>query len=463
MVRTNPHFLYLAITTICWLYFVPGCDKKSVQVSPAANVIKQPKQEVESTPFLETSPDVVSTVLVEPERESWQMRDAVAERLEAGDIVAAGREIRAAVRVSPDDPENIFLMAIVLGEERRYHEAVRMLDRLSQKVAETRLPALGQTADWLVKQGEWSQAEERYRIVLNEVPDAVMALRQLSQLLIRQGRRLDAAEYLLELCRLGNVEEVELSTLLRRAEPFSSDAVLEQYEPIHLLGHARMMIGKQDVEGALQILSSESSLDAACSALLGRIYAEQRDADRLHEWVAKQSEDSFDCCDGWFALGIDHANQGDHELAVQQLCKVVVQDSTDKQAYLALGVSLQALGAASESKRAYERAQWIARTLEIGDLMAGTSERDPILVMELIQLLDKLHRPFEALAWQAVLLAYGQPVLSENQRQSRVAEINQQRLRWLQAEEPPASEDFLVCGVDKNSFGSRVKDNATET
>ena len=46
-------------------------------------------------------------------------------------------------------------MALLLADRHRYPEAIRMLDELAKTNAEIRLPAMGQTADWLIKSGDW--------------------------------------------------------------------------------------------------------------------------------------------------------------------------------------------------------------------------------------------------------------------------------------------------------------------
>jgi hypothetical protein len=127
--------------------------------------------------------------------------------------------------VAPQDPQVVFLMARVLGSRQRFPEAIRMLDRLAESTPETRLPALGQTAEWMVLHGDWVGAEKRYRTLVEEVPGAVMAHRELSLLLLRQGRRVEASRHLREMCRQGNIEETELRTLLRASLPFAADAI----------------------------------------------------------------------------------------------------------------------------------------------------------------------------------------------------------------------------------------------
>ena len=156
-----------------------------------------------------------------------------------------------------------------------------MLDDMAEAVPEARLPALGQTADWSVFQGQWQQAEKRYRALLDQVDDASMVHRKLSQLLIRQGRRLEAAAYLRELCRAGDIEEAELRSLLMIVQPFSGEAATDELEPIGDLGHARYEISQGNWDAALDVLNRSTSKGPAETALRGRILAHPQDFESL--------------------------------------------------------------------------------------------------------------------------------------------------------------------------------------
>ena len=71
----------------------------------------------------------------------------------------------------------------------------------------------------------------------------------------------------------------------------------------------------------------------------------------------------------------------------------------------------------------------------------------------LASLLDKLHRPIEALAWRAVEVAYarssGQTTDTEAMRM--ISQINQQRMEALRSGQDTARREFILCGVDLDS------------
>ena len=417
----------------CLLFVLFGCKKDVQQVLPNERIvaIQAPR---------------------EPEKDAQTLLNEAGQSLQAGDIDSASKAIRTALAIEPDNPQLRFTLAIVLGQEHRYPEAVMMLDELAEAVPETRLPALGQTAEWLVVQGDWAQAEARYKTVLEEIPDVAMAHRQLSQLLVRQGRQLEAAKHLHSLCQQGNIEEVELRTLLCLESPFAADAARAELEPIGPLGKARSAIGNGNWEDAATILLSEKTLAPVEAALLGRIHAEQSDFAKLEVWANSLSKSDSETADGWFARAVLASHQGDHRLAVKHLCETVLKDPTDERAFAKLAKSLQHLGATAEARQATERAKWLARTRTIGNQMAASSERNLNTLAELAELLEQLHRPLESLSWQAVRIAYGRSILPKEEQQSQLVEINSRRLQLIASTQPAATEQFILCGVDPDAI-----------
>jgi predicted Zn-dependent protease len=353
--------------------------------------------------------------------------------------------------VTPGDPQVIFLMARVLAERNRFAEAIKMLDDLAETTPEARLPTLGQTAEWLVLQGHWREAEKRYRTLLGEVSDPSMVQRMLAQLLLRQGRRLEAAVYLHELCRVGNIEESELRSLLISLHPFSGEEASDESAPIGPLGRARYQIGQGDWDAAMGELDQVRSRRPIESALRGRILAHHQDYESLGEWVTDAPESAKEFADYWFAMGVYEANRGNHRAAVRSFCSVVLDDQTDAAAYRRMSESLLELDAEAEAQEALNRAGLIEQTQLIGERLTDDSDRDTLAMSKLSDLLDQLQRPLEALAWRAVKTVYSQS-LSEQGVMEKLREINRTRMQRLEAGDFEASESFILCDIDLESL-----------
>ncbi len=367
--------------------------------------------------------------------------------MKPSEVDKADELARAAIAVSPNEPENIFLLAIVLAEQNRFAEAIKRLENLAAEVPSTRLPVLGQTAAWMVEQGRWLDAEQRCIEILDERPDAIPVHRLLVQLYTRQGRRLDAAKHLQKLCRLGNVEEPELQALLRTFYSFAYDVNEEEYEPIGELGIAHYQISAGDWDAAATTLNQLPDRNPAESALRGRILIQQQQFDLLGQWATDVPDSAKVTADYWFAMGVHQAKQGDHVSAIKNLCAAVVRDQTDHQAYLWMSRSLEAINADAQAAEAAKRAEQIERTQVIAAELAAISQPNLQGMAELVDLLNRLQRPFEALSWRAVLLAYGRSSVTESQAQQMIAEINEARVQLLQSNEPMPSRQFLLCGI----------------
>jgi tetratricopeptide (TPR) repeat protein len=374
--------------------------------------------------------------------------------LEAGDTDAAFYLGRQAMRLAPDNPQVVFLMAMVLGNRKRFPEAIEMLDELAQTNPSLRLPVMGQTAEWMVRFGQWSEAENRYRAILDEVPDSVQVHRNLAQLMLRQGRPIEAAQQIRYLCQLGDVKERELRSLLIIVHPFPGDAIKEEFDPVGSLGKARNEIGRGDWQAARKRLEALDSIGSEESALLGRIYVNLNDFEAVEKWIATTSDSGERHADAWLAKGAYAAQQGDHANAIRCFAETVLRDQTDHQAYSLMSQSLNKLNARKEAAEALHRADLIKQTQTLGAEIASSEMREDKEIAELIDLLDQLHRPLEALAWRGMQLDYARATssVSDAESQQILSEIVADRSKELAANRGQATRQFILCGVDPNAL-----------
>ena len=325
-----------------------------------------------------------------------------------------------------------------------------MLDQLAAANPDARLPVLGQTADWMVHAGEWDKAESRFRSVLKEIPDATMAQRPLTQLLLRQGRRQEAASLLRQLCREGVVEPFNLRSMLRLAYPLSIDASSEAFEPVGVVGKACAEMGRGEWDSAANRLNQLPEKSATAIGLLGRIYVSQNNPDALQKWVDSYEDAINESADARFANAIHHQGNGRHRVAIAGLCEVVMLDPTDAEAYAALSRSLGEIGMEEEATRASERAELIALTQRLAEEMGGDPAKDQKKLEVLVDSLLELQRPFEAFAWQTIEIKSRQVMsgISDEQAAEEISKINAARLERLAVGTLVAPEEFLCCGVD---------------
>ncbi len=256
--------------------------------------------------------------------------------------------------------------------------------------------------------GRLGRGRKRYRTLRRAVGEANARVvdRELARLLNRQGRRLEAATHLRELCRFGDVEESELRSLLIAAHPLQGEDVNDaELDPIGPLGQARYEISQGNWDAALEALNRSATKQPAEQALRGRILSHQEDFTSLGKWADDANDAESESADYWVAMGVHKAHQGQHPAAVNCFGQAVLRDQTDSQAYLLMSQSLEKLGASSEAEKTSARAMLIQQTQTLGNELAEHRVGDIEKIATLVTLLDELQRPMESLAWHAVQIS----------------------------------------------------------
>lgn len=383
--------------------------------------------------------------------------EEVDEWIRTGNIDRADKAARARLLAEPDSPTSIFLMARVLAAQNRFAEAIGLLRTVTDDDPGAKLAALGQAADWYVESGEWDKAEQCYRLLLQQSPDADIALRRLARLLNRRGFRYEAAPLLKELCRRGNIEEEELRSLITLSYAFSDEKETDVYGAIGAVGHARLAFSKDDYEDVETLLALEQKSSPQAYGLYGRALISQQKIDATTRWRENPVEHAEDNADYWVTVGSLAILEGQYGLAAISLARAILIDPTDKVTYLRYGEALNRLGMPTEAAKAIQTADWLRRSAVIGNEFAN-DDRTVESISNLVELLDQLGRPFESLGWQAVAIGYQADSLTETQVRGRIAALNSRRIKLLNASEV-ASESKMLCGLELADLRDRYGDN----
>lgn len=378
-----------------------------------------------------------------------ELQQTAIDALDNGNTGEAFRLIRLAESASPNDLQTTFVKARVLAERNRFREAVRLLDALAEQDPQAELPVMGQTAEWLVHQGDWQEAESRYRAILEVLQDDAPALvhRMLGRLLLREGRRGEAAEHLHQLCRLGDIDQFELLALLCRHYPIENAGFEEEDdEPIGSLGMARVNLANDQIDEALSVIQSDRD-DLTSNerrALLGRLYAEQNDANALNQWAEAMVSEELRLADDWMAIAALRVSEKDYPAAQVAIHRSVKINPINADAYQMLSQIRSELGDKQGSELAGERSASLRRTYELGKTLSQTPN-DAAALTGLIQKLEELHRPFEAIAWTGLQLVYQRDGVDVTVLQTKLQALNQRRLELLQTGAGVPDENFLLC------------------
>ena len=304
-----------------------------------------------------------------------------------------------------NDPDAHFLFAKIQAARGDLASAVETLDQPVITESKAALPALGQSAEWLIELNRPLEAEKRFRKILQLVPEAQFVHRALAKLLLRSGRAPVAVESLRSLCRAGNMTQNELASLIA-----VSDAI-----DVPLLGavaEARQLATARKYFESSQLL--ESVIDAPSTppdvqALYLRVLAESQQEEKLKSRLASQGKSLRGYSEFWTAFGISALNNNDAETAIGSFLESLRIDPSDTRSIQRLRQALKMAErtewdeALSQAYRVRHNA--ILKSNEIAAATAFPSDDTPLrsakLMDELADLLDQSSRPLEAVLWRS--------------------------------------------------------------
>ncbi|MDA9857969.1 tetratricopeptide repeat protein [Rubripirellula sp.] len=375
-----------------------------------------------------------------------QLKEVALQALDLGQDDVAFKLVRKALRREPENPEIIYFHAMILAERHRFHEAIQILDELAEKVPQSKLPVLGQTAEWMVEAGQFSEAEDRYRQILAIFPNEQRVHQFLGQLLLQLGRRAEATSHLRYLMTVGALNQEELRALLLGRHAFPGDDTSGRLVPLDDLAKARQAIGDEKPERALELL--QQSDQPLAKSLRARIQTQRQEWDAVRDWLATFDDSTADV-DGQFAKARLRLEEGQVDQALRAVAQTILLDPTDAEAYDLLASAAEQANQPDVSQRASDRAKQLRKTVEVGQQVIGDSEKNRDLVAQLIVLLQQLQRPLEVFGWKSVDLVYAMQAgrLTDTQAKQQFDEISRQREQFLQSQKQQINQDFLLCGL----------------
>ncbi|EMI57530.1 FG-GAP-like repeat-containing protein [Rhodopirellula sallentina] len=386
-----------------------------------------------------------------------------AEKLMAeGDFAKASESLQNWLVIEPDDHEVLFRLANVHAAGGNLERAIELLGDIPRDHPEAGLPALGQSADWCVRLQRYDEAEQRYRELIKRVPNAVPPRRQLAYLLNRQGRRHEAAEQIVELCRRGDVHQDELHALVILTDAMYDDPSradeLEPgtlpYWPIGRSGEARRQFALQRYDDVIETLHEavdSGEIVPAASALYGRAVAEAQDDARFQWWLARIDPATREFADYWAAIGAYESRHRRYPEAVRALAEAVWRDPTDFISIGRLRQPLIALEHVEIADRWNSRWSALQDAMKFNNQIAESDEPNVDAIAGLAESLARLDRPLEAVLWKILEAGYRDAPAEE------VARLNAERRRLVSRELGATGRDRpqngeRLCGLELDDF-----------
>ncbi|GAA5506598.1 beta-barrel assembly-enhancing protease [Novipirellula caenicola] len=376
--------------------------------------------------------------------------DEIKQWIDAGEFDEAEQGLRRRLALDPTDPPLLFLAARCSHGRGALDDALEYLTLIPADHPQAGLAAQGQAADWLMQAGKLPEAEARFEEMIQRYGNLPPLHRRMASLLNSQGRRVEAAEHVRQLIRLGDVTEKELLSLTTLSVPFHDEQIdLVSGSPLHQLARAKRMLVQDDVSQARQIaeqLYADFPQSTAIAAFVGRVYNVMQAEDLLANWVATlpagiEAEPEY-----WAAMGQWMLRRGQPKVAVRCLSEAVVRDPTDRVAYLRLAEALAATGDAAAAERVAARQQVLQQcwqwAINIG-FERDTRRED---MQQLAATLSEVNRPWEAVAWEFIAAH------DRNELDQKLPELRERREELAASDSAADDPLFLTCGVDPSQY-----------
>lgn len=312
--------------------------------------------------------------------------------------------------------------------------------------------AVSLRSDGLLKLGRPSEAADVLIAALADRGDVTAWRHQAWQLLNQVGRRHAASEQASHLCRLGLATEPELFSLICRKFSFPSPEMMQTGSlPDQLfrpgLAMARWHFSRGDHTQALMQLAGQATTSFEsfeAEAFYGRLLAETQDWEAFRKWLSKVSDDAKQFSDYWSALGVFFSDNLSHEAAARVLMESIRRDPTDGVCYQRLSKAMTAYGLRDDGEQFRVHGITVEQSIQLANHLASHPTSQDTR-KQLAQLILKLGRPFETLAWTATMI----PKSAFGPRQQIIA----QRTQLLKDPAIDAMvEESSLIGMDPDQF-----------
>ncbi|MGI9443114.1 MAG: FG-GAP-like repeat-containing protein [Rubripirellula sp.] len=421
-----------------------------------ANV--QPSGDTVQSPILPDAESAMDQSGGTDERIDGLSVEAASRFIELGKLDEASSVLTKLLVMRPDDVRVLFLSARLAAQQSDLSRAVVLLGEIPEDHPEAGLPALGQAAEWCFMLERYDDAEINYRKLLNASPNFVPAIRQLAFLLNRQGRRQEASVLIRQLCKLGDVLQDELHSLVALRDAMyhdpdevanqSRDGTVRYYFPIGPYGKARHAFQANDFERVLELLRptmEQSKAPTAMVALFGRAACEQQNDQAVAWWKTFAVEGQDEFADYWATLGTLALQSQHYGAAARALAEALQRDGTDMESMSRMRQALASLGKPAEAELWFHRWTEARAVLDANNVVAATITPDSTAVGNLADALEQVDRKIEALMWRALSS-------SPESAGPSLAELKQQHQQLVQSQQGFPDQASLWCGLDFLAF-----------
>lgn len=340
------------------------------------------------------------------------------------------------------DSDAILLMANVAAESGDTDQAIELLDEMPKTQPGIAVHALGRAAELCVAAERYDDAVERYLSLIELVPTSALAHRRIAALLNGLGRRHEASRHIRLLCKLGNVHQEELHSLM-----VLSDTCTEK--PLGACGKARQMFSAQEFANAADEIRNNGVVTAyppAVQALYGRCLAEMQDDERFQQWLSQIDGRTKKCAETWSAIGAWLVNHQRFEEAIRALAEAIRRDPTDVRSYRRMHQSFVALDREQNAKTWEQRQAKLREVTLASNELGTTHQHDLTRYKTVVDGLNSLGRPLESVLWKAIAS------LHDNQSTEVLSQLNETRVSLVESGRSFPTAEQRLCSLDIENY-----------
>ena len=387
-----------------------------------------------------------------------QRLDTAQDFFDDENFVGAGEELSRILIADPANRDALILSARVEASQGNESAALQILDSIENVDPDLELEKLWMAVDWSTQAGDYSTAEQKLKQVLSVDQNPAKAHRKLAVILNNQGRRIEAAPHLLALAKLGKIREKELFAMTTYGNPFIDTTLPKpQYDGVMtpaMLAQAKVSRSEGEMREAVALtrqLRKAFPDSTPIAAFLGRLYTELQDEDALQSWFSSLPAEIEREPEYWSSTGIWMQRHDRHREAVRCLCEAVLRDPTDRYAYQALERSLRFAGEDDKADTAAGREQQLTEASRLA-IQFGQKRGTKQEMSRMADILWNLRRPWESVAWRETAAKY---YATTEQEKKNLTKIRQS----LQESDNPATDQFLACNIDLESWPLPTSDD----
>ena len=322
--------------------------------------------------------------------------------------------------VRPQDPDLIYLSALVLAAKDDLPGAIQTIRRIPQDSPKA-APAAGQAAEWTVALGKLPEAEADLLAILKQYPTAVPAIRLLTKIYNAQGRRFEANRYLERLIRLGDFTRLELLATVDPRDYFDDEPTRNAFtnaypdHPYVAFAPIRTRLIRNGYEKNFEALKQISTRNPELLEPWVWTATSMLETERLSElqnWLSKRPNLAEKHPEYWYALGGLLLRSDQPQSSARCFVQAIQLDRRHVAAYQGLADALIKLQMVESAQRVRQFANDL---ISINDYAQQISYAygEPKLYDKIATIYQSLGDDIAAFGWEALAVSLGHRPMSE--------------------------------------------------